>query len=167
MIMNRIPDRDLPDLSPDELIELSNPLLSSAEQHRDILLEYRQLALQPTMTEPEQDRMGEILAIAVDDSTLNFWITEIDHLIAHHLGLIDPDLIEQQQAHLRQAIEPLWDDSRWQNLENHPKALQSYLQHQGFYKGSIDGVVGPSTEEAIRQFKRQHPNDRLPIPCGS
>ena len=41
--------------------------------------------------------------------------------------------------------------------EVEPKELQTALSEAGFYKGSIDGVLGPKTKEAIRKF--QEAND--------
>lgn len=34
-----------------------------------------------------------------------------------------------------------------------PKELQTALSKAGFYKGSIDGVIGAKTKEAIRKFQ--------------
>jgi len=34
-----------------------------------------------------------------------------------------------------------------------PKELQTALSEAGFYKGSIDGVIGAKTKEAIRKFQ--------------
>jgi peptidoglycan hydrolase-like protein with peptidoglycan-binding domain len=43
------------------------------------------------------------------------------------------------QAQLRK------DDIRWAQVE---------LRYQGFYKGSLDGVLGPQTKRALGQFQR-------------
>jgi peptidoglycan hydrolase-like protein with peptidoglycan-binding domain len=33
---------------------------------------------------------------------------------------------------------------------------QQQLQEQGFYHGRIDGIIGPETEQAIRQFQQKN-----------
>jgi peptidoglycan hydrolase-like protein with peptidoglycan-binding domain len=39
------------------------------------------------------------------------------------------------------------DDIRWAQLE---------LRNRGLYKGSLDGVLGPETKQALRQFQRNN-----------
>ena len=34
------------------------------------------------------------------------------------------------------------------------KNIQRALQNAGFYKGPIDGVIGPKTKEAIKEFQK-------------
>lgn len=36
------------------------------------------------------------------------------------------------------------------------KDIQIALQNAGFYKGKIDGDIGPLTEKAIREFQAKH-----------
>jgi peptidoglycan hydrolase-like protein with peptidoglycan-binding domain len=36
------------------------------------------------------------------------------------------------------------------------RQAQQKLQEQGFYKGTIDGLVGPETQRAVAQFQRQN-----------
>lgn len=46
-----------------------------------------------------------------------------------------------------------------------PKELQTALSEAGFYKGSIDGVIGAKTKEALRKF--QEANDlKVDGVCG-
>ena len=55
-----------------------------------------------------------------------------------------------------------WNGSEWVATENKiapasgldpDKALQQALKDRGFYKGKIDGDIGPKTKEAIKAFK--------------
>lgn len=133
-------------------------LASRSDQYKDIILEYCFLALQESLTEADQDRMGEIYEMATEDSALSFWLEEGDHLVAHHLGLVDEEFIRQQQDKLRRAIGHSWIDSLWQDLQSTTKVLQAYLQRQGVYHGSIDGILGPSTQKAMRQLQQEQPH---------
>lgn len=36
------------------------------------------------------------------------------------------------------------------------KQIQSALKSAGYYRGPIDGKIGPSTKQAIREFQRHH-----------
>lgn len=55
--------------------------------------------------------------------------------------------------------------SAWQEPELRPsrdlvKKIQRKLAEQGYYGGAIDGIIGPQTREALRNFQRAH---RLPV----
>lgn len=66
-------------------------------------LEYARLAALPHPTEAEKNQLGQILEQAVEDEIISFWIAEIDHLLGHHLGLLDESAREtyrDQQAFL-------------------------------------------------------------------
>jgi hypothetical protein len=132
--------------------------LTPPDHYRTMVLEYCRLAIKPTLTEPEQDRMAEILDMGTEDAVLNFWLEEGDHLVAHHLGLIDEDFIHNQQDKFRRAIGQSWIDTLWRDLQSSTKVLQAYLHCQGVYQGSIDGVMGPSTQAAVRQLLEKQPN---------
>jgi peptidoglycan hydrolase-like protein with peptidoglycan-binding domain len=45
------------------------------------------------------------------------------------------------------AADPSKDDIRWAQLE---------LRNIGFYKGSLDGILGPETKQAVEQFQRNN-----------
>lgn len=133
-------------------------LTEESLKHTDLVYEYCTLALQETLTESQAERLTEIFEKAQSDALLSFWIDEADHLIAHRLNLIDEEFVKQQQSRLRQSIRQTWINSLWNDLQNRTKALQTYLKHQGFYKGEIDGICGPSTQEAMQRFERLCPN---------
>lgn len=136
-----------------------SPLLNQADDYQGVVLEYCQLALQPTLNDAEQDRMADILNEATQDAVLGFWLEEADHLVAHHLGLIDADFIQEQQDRFRYL-------RLWQDLESRTKVLQVYLHRQGVYQGSIDGVMGPSTQQALREHLKTEPDDLASVRFG-
>lgn len=39
---------------------------------------------------------------------------------------------------------------------DHVEALQTFLRGRMFYMGEVDGLYGPATEEAVRDFQRSH-----------
>lgn len=83
-----------------------NHLLSqSTPMIIDLVLEYAKLATQASLTDTEADRLDEILEMATENPTLNFWMTELEHLISHRLGLLNEDDRESykdQQAMMRE-----------------------------------------------------------------
>lgn len=133
-------------------------LLVKAEHYKEMLLEYCELALKPSLTDTEQDRMAAILEQGAEDPVLGFWLDEGDHLVAHRLDLIDENLIKTQQDKFRSSLRQNWIEALWHDLQSSTKVLQAYLQCQGVYQGSIDGVMGPSTQDAIRRLKEKQPN---------
>ncbi|MEO0985860.1 MAG: peptidoglycan-binding domain-containing protein [Cyanobacteria bacterium J06639_14] len=147
-------------LSEPFIYDLTDPasksdLVCESEHYKPIILEYCLLALRESLTEVEQDRMGEIYDMATEDPILSFWLEEGDHLVAHHLGLVDETFIKQQQDNFRRSIGQSWIDNLWQDLQSTTKVLQVYLQRRGFYHGSIDGIVGPYTQQAMHQLQKQ------------
>jgi hypothetical protein len=82
-------------------------LTASSPEIMKLALEYSQLAALPSMSEQQANRLGELLAIASDSIILSFWISEIDHTIGHHLGLLDDasrHTYRSQQALLREHL---------------------------------------------------------------
>ena len=140
---------------------IASDLACKSERYKDLVLEYCLLALRESLTEAEQERMGQIYDMAIADPVLNFWLEEGDHLVAHHLGLVDETFIKQQQDGLRRSIRRSQIDSLWRDLQSTAKVLQAYLQSLGFYQGSIDGIMGPSTQKAIRQLQKERPEPLL------
>ncbi len=59
---------------------------------------------------------------------------------------------QQQQSEAGQQEQPGMEGQL--SLEQ-KKQLQRELQEQGFYQGNIDGIVGPQTRAAVRQFQQQ------------
>lgn len=149
-------------LDSEQLVRQSRTLAEASLRYRDIVLEYCLLALKPTLTEPEQDRMGDILALAAQDALLSFWIGEADHLVAHHLDLIDDAFIQQQQDRFRQIIRQSrpdqgHPDERWHALKPRNQRLQKFLGQQGCVRRSIDGADGPDTTASRPRFQQQSP----------
>jgi hypothetical protein len=88
-----------------ELINVKDLLTSSTPALMEIVLEYAELASIQNPSEVQADRLGEILSIASENELLNFWLTEMDHFMGHHLGLLNEDHRESykdQQALLRE-----------------------------------------------------------------
>lgn len=146
-------------LRPDLKVLLSETFLQASQQHRELILEYCMLALKPFLSEAEQDRYGEILTQAMEDKGLDFWLEEADHLVAHHLDLIDAAFVKDQQDKLRQAIRYKRFESFWEDLQAQIKVLQTHLKNLGVYNGSIDGMMCPCTQEAINKLQKQQSND--------
>lgn len=131
-------------------------------QHSSILIDYCTLALQPTLSAADETRLGDILAQAVDDPLLSFWLDEADGWVGEQLGLLPEETLKQQQSKLRRIIGQTWVDTLWHDLQHRTKALQTYLKRVGVYSGAIDGIMGPNTQHAIESLKTTYPDD-LPL----
>lgn len=129
------------------------------QQYRSTLVHYCTLALQPDLSADDETRLGRILAQAVDDPLLSFWLDEADSWVAKHLDLLPEETLQQQQGKLRRILGQTWVDTLWQDLQHRTKALQAYLKRVGVYSGAIDGVMGPTTQHAIESLKTAYPDD--------
>lgn len=121
-------------------------------KYKGLVYEYCALAVKCTLTDEAADRMAEILQKAESEPLLSFLIDEADHLVAHELGLIDGQMITQQQAKLKRCIETNWIDQLLLDVQLQPRKLQQFLKDQGLYQGAIDGICGPATESATTIF---------------
>ena len=137
-------------------------LRQALQRHRPTLIEYCTLALQPTLSDADEDRLGTILAQAVDDPLLSFWLDEADDWVGGHLNLLPEEALKQQQGKLRRIIGQTWVDTLWNDLQHRTKALQAYLKRVGVYSGAIDGIMGPRTQHAIESLQTVYPED-LPL----
>ena len=85
--------------------EYSNIWLSSTPELMSTIREYYRLRSLPNLSEQQADRIGEILELATTNRDVDFWITEVDHALGHHLGLLDESCrqsYQNQQALLRE-----------------------------------------------------------------
>ncbi|MEO1591772.1 MAG: peptidoglycan-binding domain-containing protein [Cyanobacteria bacterium J06632_22] len=148
-------------------------LARKAAVHRSTVQEYCELSAQTPLTEAGADRIGAILSQAEDDALLSLLIDEADHVLNHLFHFVDEGYVAQQQAKLQSAVETTWLDqvlldaaARMQASQR--KTLQSYLKERGFYVGAIDGIVGPETKAAVREYENleqsTHPPDPINLP---
>ncbi|MBT9313275.1 peptidoglycan-binding domain-containing protein [Leptothoe kymatousa] len=132
----------------------------SAQNHREIVLRYCQLAVQPQLDQLEAEQLDTILATAERDPLLSFLIDEADHMVAHLNNLIDDGDIADQQQKLQTCLNQAWLNEAVQDLSSRLKTsqcqqLQTYLKAEGFYQGAIDGVMGPATKAAIQRCEQK------------
>jgi Putative peptidoglycan binding domain len=132
------------------------------EQHRQTLIDYCTLALQPRLSVADEVRLSAILDQAINDPLLSFWLDEADDWVGEHLNLMPADLLRQQQHRLQRTLGHTWVDTLWNDLQQRTKALQAYLKRVGVYSGAIDGIMGPTTQRAIESLKTAYP-DGLPL----
>ena len=97
-----------------------------------LAIEYGQLSALPELNDRQEERMQEILDLACEDGALSFWISELDHVLGHELGLLSPDHCRDysnQKALLREySMELLEAD--FDNKKAHEKRefLEKYLE---------------------------------------
>jgi murein L,D-transpeptidase YcbB/YkuD len=164
--------------------DLVDALINNLEGYLPKLNNYCSLALSQELIDHEADKLAAIYTEAEDDPLLNFFITELDHILGERLGLLDARAIENyknQQAWLREHLEQtlfdqthrveiqeilqrqelyhgpldgIWGERSSQALTQFRKRVQKRLQEQGFYHGEIDGVFGERSVTAVMQFQR-------------
>lgn len=123
--------------------------------YKDTIHAYWRLASRPTLTESEADYLEKILNQAQSEPFLEFLLDEVDHLLAHELGLLDEQYIKHQQNELKKSLDQAWFEQLLAEIRSRSKDVQKYLQGKGFYKGAIDGQIGPRTQEAIALLKKE------------
>jgi hypothetical protein len=143
----------------------------------DLVREYCWLAIQPTLSERDSTRLGELLTLAEEDGRLEFWINEADHFIDHALGLGSATLVhasvnEDLKSRLREMLDltetaasGLEEDARdllaelRDSMAEGTRTMQQTLAEHGFDPGPIDGIAGPKTHQALKDFQRQRGAD--------
>lgn len=84
-----------------------NILLNSTPELMNTIRDYYRLRSLPNLSEQQADRVGEILELAKTNEVADFWITEVEHALGHHLGLLDKSCrqsYQNQQAFLREYL---------------------------------------------------------------
>ena len=136
----------------------------------ELVHEYCRLATRPSLSEDESERMDNLLALAEQDGRLDFWINEADHFIDHAIGLgsysrVYASVNENLKARLRELID-LTDHARPgdealeliyeldESLTEGTRQVQRQLAKRGYDPGPVDGVAGPKTQHAFRQFQQ-------------
>jgi hypothetical protein len=142
----------------------------------ELVQEYCHLATRPSLSEDESERMDNLLALAEQDGRLDFWINEADHFIDHAIGLgsysrVYASVNENLKARLRELID-LTDPARPEDealeliheldesLTEGTRQVQRQLAKRGYDPGPVDGVAGPKTQRALRQFQQSQGLDR-------
>ncbi|MEM9807386.1 MAG: hypothetical protein AAF959_19150 [Cyanobacteria bacterium P01_D01_bin.56] len=96
-----------------------------------LAVEYGQLSALSELTDKQGDRLQEILDLACEDGALSFWISELDHILGHELGLLNPDCrrdYDNKKALLREySMELLEADFNNKKAHEKRKFLEDYL----------------------------------------
>ncbi len=137
-----------------------------------LVREYCRLAIRPTLSEAESQRLDELLGQAEQDRRLDFWINEADHFIDHAIGLGSATLVyasvnENLKSRLRELLDLTYTanpggatlaliDELDESLTEGTRQVQRQLAKRGYDPGPVDGVAGPKTKRALRQFQQSH-----------
>ena len=134
-----------------------------------LVREYCHLAARPSLTDAESHRLDELLARAEGDGRLDFWINEADHFIDHAIGLGSATRVYASvNENLKSRLRELLDLSHTANpgdkalelleeldesLAEGTRQVQQQLAKRGYDPGPVDGVAGPKTQRALRNFQ--------------
>ncbi|MGF1568172.1 MAG: peptidoglycan-binding protein [Nodosilinea sp.] len=147
-----------------------------------LVQEYCQLALRPSLSEAEGNRMAELLALAEHNGQLDFWINEADHFIDHALGFgsasrVYASVNENLKARLRELLDLTNNAEAKANEESlalleelndslaaGTREVQQRLAQRGYDPGPVDGVAGPKTRQALKAFEHQEHQELAQMP---
>ncbi|PSN11262.1 hypothetical protein C7293_24935 [filamentous cyanobacterium CCT1] len=135
-----------------------------------LVREYCQLAARPSLSDADSQRLDQLLAMAETDGRLDFWINEADHFIDHAIGLgsatrVYASVNENLKSRLRELLDLTHTanpgDKALELLEELDESLtegtrqvQQQLAKRGYDPGPVDGVAGPKTQRALRNFQQ-------------
>lgn len=86
---------------------IENILSDPSPLLQKVIFQYWKLACLSALSDQQQEELAQILELATESEALTFWIAEIDHIIAHKLGILDPEeriSYQDQQAFLREYL---------------------------------------------------------------
>lgn len=63
----------------------------------ETVLEYGRIGSLKRLSKEDFDRMSKILDRAVEDEILNFWISEMDHILMHELNLLEEGWLDNHK----------------------------------------------------------------------
>jgi murein L,D-transpeptidase YcbB/YkuD len=129
------------------------PKLLFRQQYHLKVMDYCRLSSSPNLSEEDADRLEAIMAEAESDEVLNFWLIEVDQILARKLGLLDAEhsaSYADQQAWLREYLVPQIQEDLTHNRE-----LQELLRRKKCYQGPVDGVFGKDSVKAVEKFQEQ------------
>jgi hypothetical protein len=81
--------------------------VASSPRLMDVVVEYARLNGSTQLTIEDQDLLDRILEAAQENELLDFWLSEVDHILSHQQGDLDEDAREfykDQYAVLREYI---------------------------------------------------------------
>jgi len=76
----------------------------------------------------------------------------------HQINLGQP-VWKQRQTTAQAAPAPAPQSAQYARVNSDPytvREVQSVLQRLGYYRGSVDGIAGPQTANAVRSYQQQH-----------
>lgn len=141
-----------------------------------LVQEYCRLAALPCLSDAEGQRLDELLELAEADGRLDFWINEADHFIDHAIGLgsatrVYASVNENLKARLRELLDLTHSgqpsdkvlellEELDESLTEGARQVQQQLAKRGYDPGRVDGVTGPKTQRALRDFQRSKDSGR-------
>ncbi|WOD37340.1 hypothetical protein [Nodosilinea sp. E11] len=131
---------------------LESILDATTEAVSQMAIDYGQLISLPELTEAQEDRLQEILDHACNDGALSFWISEIDHVIGHQMGLLNPDCrkdYENKKALLKEYFTELMESS---SSGKSPEEIRSFLMRYSKSRSNPDFPDLLSSQERPNKF---------------
>lgn len=108
----------------------------------EMAIEYGRLARLPKLTDTQGDRIQAILDAACENGALSFWISEIDHILGHEMGLLGPEHrrdYDDKKALLREHFTGLLQE---EPADKSPKEIRELLKKY-LMKRESSGFDGP------------------------
>jgi hypothetical protein len=126
---------------------LKSILDATTDEVSELAIKYGQLSSLPQLTDAQSDQLEEILDRACDDGALSFWISELDHVLGHETGLLNPDCRREYnneksllQEHFVEFIQEYTEDKS-------PEEIREFLK---------DYVNGDARPAILKQRPHTH-----------
>lgn len=133
----------------------------------EMAIEYGQLISLPELTEAQGDRLQEILDYACNNGALSFWLVELDHIIGHQTGLLNPDFrkdYDNKKALLKEYFTEFLESS---SADKSPKEVRTFLESYSEERSNPDFLNPLSSQKRVLlgvygyqiQASQGHPSD--------
>lgn len=128
---------------------LESILDATTGEVREMAIEYGQLISLPELTEFQGDRLQEILDYACNNGALSFWLVELDHIIGHQTGLLNPDFrkdYDNKKALLKEYFTEFLESS---SADKSPEEVRDFLGRYSAERSNPDFLDPLSSQKRV------------------
>lgn len=107
---------------------LESILDATTDEVSELAIKYGQLSSLPQLTDEQSDQLQAILDRACEDGALSFWISELDHILGHETGLLNPDCRREYNNEKSLLQEHFVEFIQGHIEKETPKGIRTFLQ---------------------------------------
>ena len=126
---------------------LASILDATTDEVRELAIEYGQLISLLKLTDMQGERLQEILDCACDNGALSFWISELDHVIGHETGLLNPDCRRDYDNKKALFKEYFMEFLEGAAVDKGPREIREFLERYSAEKENSQSIDPLSSKE--------------------